>query len=169
MAEGEGNDKTVPEKDLIAVKKAAEREREKLDSQIKELSQELDSEKKSRLTADSSLKKIEKELTQTKASLGDIDKLKADLELAQKSGKESSSAVLDLTKKLILISYEIEESKLEGKTLEQLQQYQEVLSDVGKKREPGQKFDAGGAGGIVTEGKTGRQMIKEGLALKEAE
>ena len=171
MAEGNGEPKMVPEKDLLAVKASAERKLEKvkadLQAKVDAAEQELYSEKKSRLTADSSVSKIEKELADAKKASEDVDKLKADLALAEKSGKESSDAVLDLTRRSILSGYEIEEEKLEGKSLEQLKQYEEVLADAGKKREPGQKFDGGSGGGVSTEGKSGMTLIKEGLAEKD--
>lgn len=171
MAEDSG-EKTVPEKDLIAAKKSAESKIEKLEKQIEDLKSGKDSEYQARLTAEGSLKKLEGELAKAKTSLGELDKAKADLALATKSRDELSKSVIDLTRKNILDAYELSEDvqkKLGGiGSLEELQSYAKILEDVGKKREPGQKFaGAAGAGGVSLAGKTGRQLIKEGLAQKD--
>lgn len=167
-----GNDKMVPEKDLIAAKKSAESKIKKLEDQLESLKSEKDSEYQTRLSTEGSLKKLESELAKAKTSLEELTKVKADLDQATKSRDELSNSVIDLTRKSILEAYDISEDvqkKLEGmKTLEELQSYAGVLADVGKKREPGQRF-AGAAGGkgVDITGKTGRQLIKEGLARQD--
>lgn len=167
-----GGEKMVPEKDLIAAKKSAEKQIEKLKEQLETLKSEKDSEYQTRLSVEGSVKKIESELAKAKTSLEELDKVKADLGLATKSRDELSKTVIDLTRKGILEAYDLSDdvkAKLEGmKTLEELQTYEGVLADVGKKREPGQRFAASpGAGGVVITGKTGRQLIKEGLASQD--
>ena len=176
MAEGNGEPKMVPEKDLLAVKASAERKLEKvkaeLQARVDAAEQELDSEKKSRLTADSSVSKIEKELTKAKASLEELDKVTAERDQATKSRDELNKSVIDLTRKRILEGFKLKEDvtkKVEGmETLEELQSYAGVLTDVGKKRDPTQKqkFDAGAGGTAVTEGMTGMELLKKGLAEK---
>jgi len=173
VAENNG-DKMVPEKDLIAAKKAAESRLERAKTELQEtidsLEENLDSEKKSRLTAESSTSKVEKELAKAKKASEELDKVTLERDQATKSRDELSKSVVDLTRQRILDGFKLKEDvvkKVEGmETLEELKAYAGVLADVGEKREPGQKFDAGGGGGVDTEGKSGMTMIKEGLAEK---
>jgi len=116
------------------------------------------------------LKKVQKELTEAQASVGELDKVKAERDTATKSRDELSQTVIDLTRQNIEATYVLEEGVLEGKSLDELNTYKQVLEDTkAQKRDLAKAgVDAGGGGeAVVTGGRTGRQLIKEGLAAQE--
>jgi len=170
VGEGNGEPKTVPESQLLALKATTQKQIDKLKAQVAELEKGKDTEYQARLGVESSLKKVQKELTEAQASVGELDKVKAERDTATKSRDELSQTVIDLTRQNIEATYVLEEGVLEGKSLDELNTYKQVLEDTkAQKRDLAKAgVDAGGGGeAVVTGGRTGRQLIKEGLAAQE--
>lgn len=170
MTKGNDEPKTVPESQLLALKATSQKQIDKLKAEKAELEKGKDTEYQARLGVESSLKKVQKELTEAQASIGELDKVKGERDTAVKSRDELSKSVVDLTRKNIESVYVLEEGVLEGKSLEELNTYQQVLKDTkAPVRDPTKPpgVDAGGGEAVVTAGKSGMELIKEGLKARE--
>lgn len=162
------DEKMVPEKDLIALKKGLEKEIGDLKAQIADLTKSKEDEHKARLLGEGAKSALEAELATAKTSLGDLDKVRADLVKATTSRDDVSKAVVGLTRQNIQLQYNLDATgvkALEGKTLEQLNSLSEALKLTGGKG-PGQRFDLGTGGKADITGLSGREMIKKGLEEK---
>jgi len=162
------DEKMVPEKDLIALKKGLEKEIGDLKAQIADLTKSKEDEHKARLLGEGAKSALEAELATAKTSLGDLDKVRADLVKATTSRDDVSKAIVGLTRQNIQLQYNLDATgvkALEGKTLEQLNSLSEALELTGGKR-PGQRFDLGTGGKADITGLSGREMIKKGLEEK---
>lgn len=169
MADPQDQAKMVPEKDLIAVKKGAEKEISGLKSQLEAKEAEhkaaVDKAHQDLLQERAAKEQFESQLkSQSAISPEEMAALKQQLEDATKRGEEAEARLLEVRKDGLVKLYGLASDSLKDKTSAQLEAIEEALKLLGGAKAP-QRFDTGAGSGVAT--MTARDKIKAGLeALK---
>jgi hypothetical protein len=102
---------------------------------------------------------------QIKAHTGtaeELDKLKKELETAQKSGEEQGNKLLELTREKIASAYKIPRETVDSKDLKELSTFEEALKAVTGGNLGNLAFGATGGGADQFKDMTPRQIAAEG-------
>jgi septation ring formation regulator EzrA len=130
--------KLVPEKDLLAIKSAKESLEQKIAELTKNHEATLSTQKKSldELTnklfaAEANLKALDEKLANSSKDSAAYSEAKTKLDDATKKLGDMGNKVLDYRKQLLTLNFKIQPKALEGKSIEQLDLFEDALKAVG--------------------------------------
>jgi chromosome segregation ATPase len=145
--------KVVPESDLIAVKRAAERREEELTKELSgirmkvtETTGSLDETRTSLLKVQAEKEQLEEQYKEATNSKINSEGLQKELDATKMVVGDLESKLLDQRKTSIVNQYGIGAEALEGKTMEQLGLFEEALKLVTDKKPVGVDIGGGIAG-----------------------
>ncbi len=157
------NEKLVPEKDLIAVKKA----KEGLEIKLKETEDTFKSRvaevENKLISAEAKAQELEDKLKTASMTAEETAKTKALLEAANRKVSELEIRALDARKKSIAATYRIPVDTMKDKTMEQIDLYEEALKSIAPNGLAGSGFAVGAGGAGVTKPETPLDRAKRTL------
>ena len=171
MADDQDQTKMVPEKDLIAVKKGAEKEVGGLKAQLEAKETEhkaaIDQAHQNLLQERAAKEQFESQLkSQSAISPEEMAALKQQLEDATKRGEDADTRLLELRRDGLVKLHGLTPDSLKDETPEGLEAIEKALKLLGGAKPP-QRFDTGGAGGAAT--MTAKQKIAAGIEAYKAQ
>ena len=140
--------KMVPESDLLAVKAGRESVEKKL-AEVESTYKSKVSETETKLFAtEAKVKDLEEKLNQANLTAKEHAAVKAQLDAAAKSIESLNAKALDYRKKVIATTFQIPVDTLNGKTMEQLDLFEDALKALAvSKGSSGGGYAAGAGGG----------------------
>jgi hypothetical protein len=169
--QGHGStDKQVPERDLLAIKASRDSLELKLkeaEARIAELGNShktaLDSATTKLYATEASIKKLEEQIKESAGSLTELAGVKLKLADFEKQLPALKDRATEYRKKLIVSTFNIPESVIKDKSLEQLDLYEEALKAVSGARGAGNYAAGGGATGGTVAPLHARERIRGGF------
>ena len=172
VKDSEGKDiRYTKESDLLAVKGSRDALQAKIDAADKdngkaeaESAEKLEAAHQKTLKAEADVERLSGEIAKHTGTAAELEKLRAELETAKEAGKSTATELLELKKTSIISIYKVKPEALEGKDLDGLRTFEEVLKSI---TGPGGNYAIGGGGGASTlEGKSPRELAAMGYGNK---
>lgn len=154
LKDAEGNAvRYVKESDLLAVKGSREGlERAARDAEaahatnLKEANDKVEAEHQNTLKAEARVSSLEEQIASGSADVGELARLKQELEAAKEAEKGSATKLLELKRTHIVGAYGVPVATVENKSLPELETFEEALKAVMGQKGIG-NYAAGGTGG----------------------
>jgi seryl-tRNA synthetase len=171
---GEETTRYVKESDLLAIKESRDALQKKYDEASKnqntnntESLEKLAQANEAKNKAEAEVERLSDEIKKHTGTQEELEKLKTQLETAQKSGEEQGNKLLELTREKIVNTYKVPQETVSEKNLEQLATFEEALKAVTAGAGGNFAFGGGGGGGQNLEGKSPMDLARMAYASSD--
>jgi len=117
--------------DIMALKARLEREQKEYEQKLQQTTQELEARHQQLLQEQAAKEKLAAELNELRKEVEQLRPLSGLKEASEKKATELENRLLEVVRQRLQEKYKIDPAKLEGKSLEQLELYEEALKLAG--------------------------------------